>query len=358
MTAVDDLSLTVPQGSFFALLGASGCGKTTTLRMVAGLEELTSGTISLGSRDITGLRPYRRPVNTVFQSYALFPHLTIGENIAFGLRRRGVREVSSKVASMLELVQLAGFEKRKPAQLSGGQLQRIALARALVNEPQVLLLDEPLGALDLKLRRQMQIELKRIQTEVGITFLHVTHDQEEAMTMADTVAVMNAGRIEQLGAPAEIYEFPSTPFVANFLGQSNLLAGEVAGRSGEDVLVTAYGSRFSVPAGRCRAVDGDVYLGVRPEKLHLAPNTDSVPAGHQWVTGVVSDSSYVGVSTQYLVRTPWGTEVSAFASNAGVLAQMPVGAQVVAYWRPEHAFLLGREAGAGDATQPLLEPVP
>jgi len=357
-TAVDDLSLTIPQGGFFALLGASGCGKTTTLRMVAGLEEPTSGKVLLGGSDISRLRPYKRPVNTVFQSYALFPHLDVFENVAFGLRRRGVGDIRAQVERMLALVQLEGYGKRRPAQLSGGQQQRVALARALINHPRVLLLDEPLGALDLKLRRQMQIELKRIQTEVGLTFVHVTHDQEEAMTMADTVAVMNAGRIEQLGAPAELYEFPSTPFVANFLGQSNLLAGEVSGRSGQDILVSAYGSRFSVPAGRCRAVDGDVYLGVRPEKLHLAPNSDSVPAGHQWVTGVVSDSSYVGVSTQYLVRTPWGTEISAFASNAGVLAQVPVGAQVVAYWRPDHAFLLSRQAGAGDATQPLLEPVP
>jgi spermidine/putrescine transport system ATP-binding protein len=357
-TAVDDLSLTIPHGGFFALLGASGCGKTTTLRMVAGLEEPTSGKVVLGGRDISRLRPYKRPVNTVFQSFALFPHLDVFENVAFGLRRRGVGDIRAQVERMLALVQLEGYGKRRPAQLSGGQQQRVALARALINHPQVLLLDEPLGALDLKLRRQMQIELKRIQTEVGLTFVHVTHDQEEAMTMADTVAVMNAGRIEQLGAPAEIYEFPATPFVANFLGQSNLLAGVVAGRSDDDILVSAYGSRFSVPAGRCRAVDGDVYLGVRPEKLHLAPDSDSVPAGHQLVTGVVSDSSYVGVSTQYLVRTPWGTEVSAFASNAGVFAQVPLGADVVAYWRPEHAFLLAREAGAGDATRPLLEPVP
>ncbi|GAA4680656.1 ABC transporter ATP-binding protein [Phytohabitans rumicis] len=357
-TAVDDLSLTIPQGGFFALLGASGCGKTTTLRMVAGLEEPTSGQVLLGGQDIARLRPYKRPVNTVFQSYALFPHLDVFENVAFGLRRRGVRDIAAQVGRMLSLVQLDGYDKRRPAQLSGGQQQRVALARALINHPQVLLLDEPLGALDLKLRRQMQIELKRIQTEVGLTFVHVTHDQEEAMTMADTVAVMNAGRIEQLGAPAEIYEFPATPFVANFLGQSNLLAGEVAGRSADEVVVSAYGSRFSLPAARCRAASGDIYLGVRPEKLHLAPSAEAVPAGHQWIAGVVSDSSYVGVSTQYLVRTSWGTELSAFSSNAGVHAQLPLGAQVVAYWRPEHAFLLAREAGAGDATQPLLEPVP
>ncbi|MGW1452005.1 ABC transporter ATP-binding protein, partial [Micromonospora sp. NPDC002411] len=230
-TAVDALDLTIPQGSFFALLGASGCGKTTTLRMIAGLEQPTSGQVLLGDRDIGRLRAHQRPVNTVFQSYALFPHLDVFENVAFGLRRRGIRSVDDEVNRMLSLVQLDGYGSRRPAELSGGQQQRVALVRALVNRPQVLLLDEPLGALDLKLRRQMQIELKRIQTEVGITFVHVTHDQEEAMTMADTVAVMNAGRIEQLGAPADLYEFPATAFVANFLGQSNLLAGEATGVS-------------------------------------------------------------------------------------------------------------------------------
>src|SRR5512139_1931225 len=226
-TAVDDLDLTVPQGSFFALLGPSGCGKTTTLRMIAGLEEPTSGSIRLGDEDITRLRPYKRPVNTVFQSYALFPHMDIFENVAFGLRRRGEKNVDARVNEILELVELGAMARRKPTQLSGGQQQRVAVARALINRPDVLLLDEPLGALDLKLRRQMQIELKRIQTEVGITFVHVTHDQEEAMTMADTVAVMNSGRIEQLGAPVDLYESPATTFVANFLGQSNLLAGRI-----------------------------------------------------------------------------------------------------------------------------------
>src|SRR5436190_1664383 len=228
-TAVRDLDLVVEQGRFFALLGPSGCGKTTTLRMVAGLEEPTAGTISIAGQEITYLKPYKRPVNTVFQSYALFPHLDIFENVAFGLRRRGVKDVNKRVQDMLELVELGGYGKRRPAQLSGGQQQRVALARALINRPQVLLLDEPLGALDLKLRRQMQIELKRIQTEVGITFVHVTHDQEEAMTMADRVAVMNHGRIEQLGSPAELYESPRTTFVANFLGQSNLVKARRVG---------------------------------------------------------------------------------------------------------------------------------
>ncbi|GIF66057.1 polyamine-transporting ATPase [Asanoa ishikariensis] len=354
-TAVDDLSLTVPQGAFFALLGASGCGKTTTLRMVAGLEEPTTGEIRLGDRDITRLRPYQRPVNTVFQSYALFPHLDVFENVAFGLRRRKLRQVKEQVDKMLELVQLGGFGKRKPAELSGGQQQRVALARALINHPQVLLLDEPLGALDLKLRRQMQIELKRIQTEVGITFVHVTHDQEEAMTMADTVAVMNAGKIEQLGRPAEIYEYPATAFVANFLGQSNLLAGEAAGRSGDVVQVAAYEQRFAVPAVRSRTDRGPVFLGVRPEKLALVPAGAAVPAGHQFVAGVVTDSSYVGVSTQYLVRTGWGTELAVFAPNGGDATQLAVGSQVTAHWNPHHAFLLERAPGEGDQTTPLLD---
>ncbi|MGO4425263.1 ABC transporter ATP-binding protein, partial [Streptomyces sp. MCAF7] len=220
-TAVHPLDLDIPAGSFFALLGASGCGKTTTLRMIAGLEDPTTGTVLLAGRDVTALPPYKRPVNTVFQSYALFPHLDIYENVAFGLRRRGIRSVKKQVDEMLELVQLGDFARRRPQQLSGGQQQRVAVARALINHPRVLLLDEPLGALDLKLRRQMQLELKRIQTEVGITFVHVTHDQEEAMTMADTVAVMNGGRVEQQGAPAELYENPATTFVANFLGTSN-----------------------------------------------------------------------------------------------------------------------------------------
>ncbi|MGW3787005.1 ABC transporter ATP-binding protein [Micromonospora chokoriensis] len=339
-TAVDALDLTIPQGSFFALLGASGCGKTTTLRMIAGLEQPTSGQVLLGDRDIGRLRPHQRPVNTVFQSYALFPHLDVFENVAFGLRRRGIRSVDDEVHRMLSLVQLDGYGNRRPAELSGGQQQRVALVRALVNRPQVLLLDEPLGALDLKLRRQMQIELKRIQTEVGITFVHVTHDQEEAMTMADTVAVMNAGRIEQLGAPADLYEFPATAFVANFLGQSNLLAGEATGVSGGDVAVTAHGARYSVPVGRSRADHGPVQLGVRPEKLQLVGSAAQVPVGHQHVAGVVTDASYVGVSTQYLLRTGWGAELSVFVANSGTSTPVAVGGAAVAHWDPRHAFLL------------------
>ena len=234
VVAVDHIDLEVEDAEFFSLLGPSGCGKTTTLRMIGGFEEPTSGLIELHGEDVTWLPPYRRNVNTVFQNYALFPHLTIYENVAFGLRRKGVKdsEVKTRVREMLALVELPGFESRKPTQISGGQAQRVALARALINRPAVLLLDEPLGALDLKLRKQMQVELKRIQQEVGITFIYVTHDQEEAMTMSDRIAVMNRGRYEQLGDPESLYERPVTPFVAGFLGVSNLFPGTVQGKDG------------------------------------------------------------------------------------------------------------------------------
>ena len=263
--AVDGISLEIPRGSFFALLGPSGCGKTTTLRMIGGFEEPTSGRIFLGDRDVVGLPPYKRDVNTVFQSYALFPHMTVADNVAFGLERKRMpkAEVRTRVAEILELVDLAGREGRKPRQLSGGQQQRVALARAIVNNPRVLLLDEPLGALDLKLRKQMQLELKRIQHEVGITFVHVTHDQEEAMTMADTIAVMNGGRIEQLGTPAELYERPRTAFVAGFLGKSNLLDGTV---TGDGLVRLADGSELRASTNGSR---GAVSVGVRPEKISL-----------------------------------------------------------------------------------------
>ncbi len=271
VVAVDDLSLDIERGEFFSMLGPSGCGKTTTLRMIGGFEEATSGTIYLGEADVTGLPPYKRDVNTVFQNYALFPHLTVFENVAFGLRRKKVTSdsIGTRVREMLDLVELPGYESRRPAQLSGGQQQRVALARALINHPRVLLLDEPLGALDLKLRKQMQLELKRIQTEVGITFIYVTHDQEEAMTMSDRIAVMRAGRIEQLGTPEELYERPTTAFVAGFLGVSNLLDGEVAGRDGSLVTVRLPdGTVLRAPADGT-APSGPVRVGVRPEKLKV-----------------------------------------------------------------------------------------
>jgi spermidine/putrescine transport system ATP-binding protein len=344
--AVDDLSLTIPSGSFFALLGPSGCGKTTTLRMVAGLEEPTEGSIHIGDEDVTFTKPYRRPVNTVFQSYALFPHIDIYENVAFGLRRRGVRDVRRQVEEALELVELGSMARRKPAQLSGGQQQRVALARAIVNRPAVLLLDEPLGALDLKLRRQMQLELKRIQTEVGLTFVHVTHDQEEAMTMADTIAVMNAGRIEQLGGPAELYETPTTTFVANFLGQSNLVRATVSAAPGRDLVLDVHGRRVGMPADRRTSGDADLLIGIRPEKIRLVPEGEAEAADENVLPGgVVTDASFTGMSTQYLVRMPWGQELVVFAQNLGVGGVFAPGSRVDLRWDPAHTFALD---GTGD----------
>jgi spermidine/putrescine transport system ATP-binding protein len=348
-TAVKDLDLVVPQGSFFALLGPSGCGKTTTLRMVAGLESPTSGTVALGGQDITAQKPYQRPVNTVFQSYALFPHLTIADNVAFGLRRRGIKDTRAQVDAMLDLTELTPQRHKKPAQLSGGQQQRVALARALINRPEVLLLDEPLGALDLKLRRAMQLELKRIQTEVGLTFVHVTHDQEEAMTMADTIAVMNAGVIEQMGSPAELYENPRTTFVANFLGQSNLIGATVLGTDGGVVTVDMQGTIASIPAERAHATSGRGWVGIRPEKVLVAPEGEEVDAPGNHLSGVIVDSSFIGVSTQYVVAMPWGQDLLAFEQNTGRRGVLPPGTKVDVSWRPEFAFLLdaSQDVGAG-----------
>jgi len=350
-TAVDDLDLTVPAGSFFALLGPSGCGKTTTLRMVAGLEEPTAGTILLGEQDVTRLRPYRRPVNTVFQNYALFPHLSVADNVAFGLKRRGRKRIDAEVARMLDLVELGDRGRARPHQLSGGQQQRVALARALINEPEVLLLDEPLGALDLKLRRQMQIELKRIQTEVGLTFVHVTHDQEEAMTMADTVAVMNRGVIEQMGPPGDLYDNPATTFVANFLGQSNLVRGRVGAARGDLLEVAVEGTTVLASRSRCHVDAGDAWVGVRPEKVFIE-SSSAAPgeAGTNVLAGGrISDVSYTGVSTQYLVKMPWGQELTVFEQNTGVRKLLDVGTAVDLSWRAEHTFVLDatQDAAAG-----------
>ena len=359
--AVHQLDLTIPAGSFFALLGASGCGKTTTLRMIAGLEDPTEGSILIGARDVTSLRAFERPVNTVFQSYALFPHLDIFENVAFGLRRRGIKDVTAPVESMLELVELAPMARRKPSQLSGGQQQRVALARALINEPDVLLLDEPLGALDLKLRRQMQIELKRIQVDVGTTFVHVTHDQEEAMTMADTVAVMNGGRIEQLGHPADIYETPRTVFVANFLGQANLILGTKSGETADSIQVSAHGHTFEVPRTRSSAAGESIIVGVRPEKITVIDDVPgaAVPDRAMRVNGKVTDVSYTGVSTQYLVMASWGQELICFEQNIKVGDRCSVGDDVILYWAPEHTFGLdgaeGLNAGMDPAAVRLTE---
>jgi spermidine/putrescine transport system ATP-binding protein len=360
--AVDDLSLTIPSGSFFALLGPSGCGKTTTLRMVAGLEEPTEGSIRIGTDDVTFAKPYKRPVNTVFQSYALFPHLDIFENVAFGLRRRGSKQVKVQVDEALELVELGSMAGRKPGQLSGGQQQRVALARAIVNRPAVLLLDEPLGALDLKLRRQMQIELKRIQTEVGLTFVHVTHDQEEAMTMADTIAVMNQGRIEQLGGPTELYESPMTTFVANFLGQSNLIRARVSGADGDSLVLEVEGQKVAMPASRRQSGESDLLIGVRPEKIRLVPTgeDDTVTGSNVLPGAVVTDASFTGVSTQYLVRMPWGQELMVFVQNVGAVGLMPAGTVVDLHWDPSHTFALdgSLDALAGSELEDGPAPVP
>src|SRR3954449_1270617 len=312
MTAVDALDLEMPRGAFYALLGPSGCGKTTTLRMIGGFEDPTDGRIFLGGEELKDPPPYKRDVNTVFQSYALFPHLSVEKNVAFGLERRKVSkdDVRTRTNEALELVQLGHLGKRKPAQLSGGQQQRVALARALVNRPRALLLDEPLGALDLRLRKQLQIELKGIQREVGITFVHVTHDQEEAMSMADTIAVMNGGRIEQAGTASELYERPRTAFVANFLGVSNLIDASV---SGSERVETHDGAKLHVPA--CAGLSGEVRVGVRPEKITLVPAGGTVPEGANVLRGKILVAAFLGVSIQYVIQAAGGEELNVFAQN-------------------------------------------
>jgi spermidine/putrescine transport system ATP-binding protein len=353
VVAVDHIDLEVAAGEFFSLLGPSGCGKTTTLRMIGGFEEPTSGVIELQGTDVTWLPPYRRQVNTVFQNYALFPHLTIYENVAFGLRRTGVKdsEIKSRVTEMLKLVELPGYEQRKPNQISGGQAQRVALARALINRPAVLLLDEPLGALDLKLRKQMQVELKRIQKEVGITFIYVTHDQEEAMTMSDRIAVMNKGHYEQLGDPETLYERPATKFVAGFLGVSNLLGGECQGtEDGKGVIRLADGTIVHAPAA---AVYGKttVDVGVRPEKIRLHRVGEPAPEGHNHLDGVVVDASYLGVSTQYIVETSGGSRVMVYEQNIEHTTRDELwarGDEVHLTWTPEHTFVVEATGASAD----------
>jgi spermidine/putrescine transport system ATP-binding protein len=349
--AVDAINLEVRDGEFFSLLGPSGCGKTTTLRMIGGFEEPTSGLIELNGQDVTWLPPYRRNVNTVFQNYALFPHLSISDNIAFGLRRRGVKtdEVRKRVAEALDLVQLTGYEHRKPTQISGGQAQRVALARALINRPSVLLLDEPLGALDLKLRKQMQVELKRIQQEVGITFIYVTHDQEEAMTMSDRIAVMNKGRYEQLGEPETLYERPKTRFVAGFLGVSNLIPATADGSADNyAVLRMAGGAPARVPRALLDGRDGPLSLGVRPEKIRLKERTDEIGSQYNRLDGVVRDASYLGVSTSYIVELVDERRVTVFEQNVERATKAELwspGEEVALTWLPEHSFVVPDDTG-------------
>jgi spermidine/putrescine transport system ATP-binding protein len=357
LTAVDELDLEFGRGEFFTLLGPSGCGKTTTLRMIAGFERPSEGRIRIEGEDVAELPPHRRPTNTVFQSYALFPHLSVEDNVAFGLRRKRIEraEVRERVAAELARVGLAAEAKRRPAQLSGGMQQRVALARALVNLPRVLLLDEPLGALDLKLRKGLQVELKKIQRDVGITFVYVTHDQEEALTMSDRIAVMNRGRVEQVGDPEQVYEHPATTFVAGFIGVSNLMPATVAG-GGEVRLEhgpTVRTAPDGIPPGeRCYAV-------VRPEKLQVetlgAAAAAAAPAnGRPRVEGVVESSLYLGTSTQIVVDLGDGVRMTVLVPNADEAQRQALpggGARVALSWAPEHMHLV-RESLEATAVKP------
>jgi putative spermidine/putrescine transport system ATP-binding protein len=324
LKALDDVTLEIADGEFFSMLGPSGSGKTTCLRMIAGFDRPTSGQIFLFGQDVSNLPPYERSVNTVFQDYALFPHMTVEENVGYGLMIKKVskEERFKQVGEMLDLVQLPGLGYRKPSQLSGGQRQRVALARALINHPRVLLLDEPLGALDLKLRQQMQVELKNIQQQVGITFVFVTHDQEEALTMSDRIAVFNQGKIEQIGSPAEVYEHPSTPFVASFVGTSNLIDGEVA------KLITGKETKFSI----------------RPEKIHLSGPDQKISEEMFSADGNVRDVVYLGLYTRYLVELNDGGDLVVVEQNLHTTSMDVMktrGQKVRLFWNKEHVRYLG-----------------
>ncbi len=338
--AVAGVDLEILHGEFFSLLGPSGCGKSTTLAIIGGFEEPSRGAVYLGAQAMNRVPPYRRDVNTVFQSYALFPHLDVHANVSFGLRRRKLDrgEIRRRVADALELVGLTGLEQRRPGQLSGGQQQRVALARALVNEPRVLLLDEPLGALDLKLRKQMQVELKRIQREVGVTFLYVTHDQEEALAMSDRLAVMNGGLIEQIGSPEEVYDRPATEFVAEFLGASNLLPGTiVAVQEGVARVALDDGPEVSLPAARLHPGREQVKVGVRPEKVRPARDATPRAPDENEVLGRVVTSTYLGLGHQLAVAGPGGVELIVYIQNDGEETPRP-GEEVRLRWRHEHTF--------------------
>jgi spermidine/putrescine transport system ATP-binding protein len=340
-TAVDDLSLELAHGEFFTLLGPSGCGKTTTLRMIAGFERPTSGEIAIEGEDVAALPPHKRPTNTVFQSYALFPHLSVEKNVAFGLKRKGVDkdEIAERVEKELQRVGLAREANRRPSQLSGGMQQRVALARALVNLPKVLLLDEPLGALDLKLRKGLQVELKRIQREVGITFVYVTHDQEEALTMSDRIAVMNRGHVEQVSVPEEVYDRPTTTFVAGFIGVSNLMParipapGRVKLDSGPEIEADTRGLN---PGEGCAAV-------VRPEKLKVTLPGEAAADGEPRVEGIVESSVYLGTATQIVVNLGGEVRMTVLIPNADESERQTLpggGAKVALSWAPEHMHVV------------------
>jgi spermidine/putrescine transport system ATP-binding protein len=354
-TAVDDVDLVIEEGEFFSLLGPSGCGKTTTLRMVAGFEQPTAGQIRIDGKDMADRPAHKRNVNTVFQSYALFPHLRVSDNIAFGLRRAGVdrRELRTRVAEAVELVQLTGLERRKPAQLSGGQQQRVALARALVLKPAVVLLDEPLGALDAKLRRALQIELKALQEQIGLTFVYVTHDQEEALTMSDRLAVMHDGRIEHVGTPKEVYSEPSTTFVADFLGISNLMAGEAHGREG-NACVVSFGD-FRLRAGRGELdTRGTTRLVIRPERVRLEPRQFEPGEEENRVPGMVERVVYMGAANHVLVRLAHGELVTALVQDTGEGRQYAQGDPVAVHFPPDALRVLADTgvAPVEDAREP------
>ena len=357
VAAVDGINLEIRAGEFFSLLGPSGCGKTTTLRMIGGFELPTSGKILLGDREVTSEPPERRPVNMVFQSYALFPHLNVFENVAFGLRRRKTPEdeVRHRVSHALELVRLGGYEKRKTDQLSGGQQQRVALARALVNRPQVLLLDEPLGALDLKLRRELQVELKRVQLEVGITFVYVTHDQEEALALSDRIAVMDRGRVEQVGGPEELYDAPKTLFVAGFIGTANLLPGTIESVDGGDALVRLEsGPRCLARAGSAKAGDS-VDISVRPEAIELERDgsgeaPDDGPGDGLRLRGRIQQSAYLGTSVSHIVGTDAGVPLQVVVPRGH--ERYAAGDAVRLRWRAADAMVLPR-SGAGSAVEEM-----
>ena len=342
--AVRGLDLAIAEGEFFSLLGPSGCGKTTTMRMIAGFEEPTRGAIRLHGSDVTGVPPNKRDVNMVFQSYALFPHMTVFENVAFGLRRKKAAkdEITRRVGEMLEIVDLGGRGERRPKELSGGQQQRVALARALVNRPRALLLDEPLGALDLKLRQAMQVELKRIQREVGITFVYVTHDQNEALTMSDRIAVMNDGAIEHLGTPRDIYEHPRTRFVAGFIGTSNLLSGTASRMDGDRAVIeVSPDERIVVPvSGEGLAPGAPLELTVRPEKIEISATR---PAGRGCLLrGKVNEVVYLGTSTNFSITTTTGADIVVFQQNSAAAGDVAArGDSVWLSWQPEHSYPIG-----------------
>ncbi len=347
VVAVRETNLDIRDGEFFSMLGPSGCGKTTTLRMIAGFELPDEGRVLLRGTDVTKVPPNQRNVNTVFQHYALFPHMNVYDNVSFGLELKKVPrgERRERVTEMLKVVQLEGMEKRKPQQLSGGQQQRVALARALVNRPAALLLDEPLGALDVKLRKQMQLELKRIQTELGTTFVYVTHDQEEALTMSDRIAVMNSGDIEQVGDPKEIYEHPRTPFVADFVGSLNafdLRVDEIA--DGLAVMRVNERERLVVPVASGQSVGDMLTVAVRPERVRIEPTGGHPPEGGSIVEGAVVDTVYLGGLTQYHVDTSVAGRIASHRMDDAVAAALEHGTRVVLTWPAEHAYVL---AGAG-----------